>query len=265
MKTDLDEKLLETARAAAVAAGACLLSMVGKAAVTQKDSGHNLLTEADLAAQKIIVDMIRHTYPEHGIIAEENGLDESRKSEYTWIIDPLDGTMNYAHGFPHFSVSIACCHNNMPVIGVVYNPVTRELFSARAGNGAHCNDIAIAVSARLHIQSALIMTGFYYDRGRMTTNTLNAVAALFNAGMGDIRRSGSAALDLCYVASGRIDGYFEYNLSVWDFAAGMLIVREAGGIVSDRSGTEMSLQGRGVIVSNGHLHQELLSVVRYPE
>lgn len=226
-------------------------------------SRNNLVTETDLTCESEIASMIRSRYPSHAILAEERLDGTDALSERLWIIDPLDGTNNYAHGIPHFCVSIAYAERGEVIAGVVLDPMRNELFTATRGSGAFLNRERISVSGTKRVSASIITTGFYYDRGAMMEKTLDAIHSLFTADIRGIRRLGSAALDLCWVACGRFDGYFEYRLSPWDFAAGMLLVREAGGKCSDREGRGLGLTSKSVVVSNGMIHEEFLGIVKW--
>ncbi len=261
MESHLEGKLI-LAESAARQAGEIIINKKGITIFAEKDS-NNLVTEADYAAQEAIIKIISDQYPDHSFIAEENVLTANISEPDLWIIDPLDGTNNYAHHIPHFSISIAYASFGQVVAGVVYDPVRRELFSASAGRGAFLNGERIAVSKASSLNEAIVATGFYYDRGAMMRKTLSSIEKLFEHNIHGIRRFGSAALDLCWVACGRFDAYFEYKLSVWDFAAGMLIVNEAGGICTNQQGIPMSLNSSGIAASNGFFHNNLLELVSW--
>jgi myo-inositol-1(or 4)-monophosphatase len=220
----------------------------------------NLVTEADLEAEEIIVSRIRRAFPTHSIMAEEKHSNAS-EGEFFWIIDPLDGTTNYAHGFPVFSVSIGLQAGGELEWGAVYNPFLDELYTARRGAGASCNEDSIHVSTVKSLGESLLATGFPYDIQTHPKNNLDNFCA-FAPRVQGIRRCGSAALDFCAVASGRFDGFWEIKLNPWDCAAGYLIVREAGGVVTNFSGEPASLYGGEFIASNGHIHQEMIDVLK---
>ncbi len=254
--------MLELAQLAARRAGKIIISKQGKTEFAEK-ADHNLVTVADYAAQEIIINTIQESFPDHSFIAEENDLSANINSANLWIIDPLDGTNNYAHAIPHFSISIAYARFGQVKAGIVFDPERNEMFSAAAGQGAFLNGKPIQVSGAASLQEAIVATGFYYDRGAMMRKTLNSIEKLFEANIHGIRRFGSAALDLCWVACGRFDAYFEYNLSVWDFAAGMLIVQEAGGSCSDHHRNPLNLKSKGIVVSNSKFHEDFLEIVRW--
>jgi myo-inositol-1(or 4)-monophosphatase len=219
----------------------------------------NLVTEVDVAAEDMITSRLRKAFPGHSILAEEKNSATSR-GHYTWIIDPLDGTTNYAHGFPFFSVSIGLEIAGQIEFGVVFDPVREELFTARRGKGALCNGKPLRVSATEALGSALLATGFPYDIRTSRQNNLANFCAFALSTRG-LRRTGSAALDLCYVAAGRLDGFWEAKLNPWDCAAGFLAVTESGGRVSDYSGRPTSIYDAQVIASNGKIHDQMVSVL----
>ncbi len=253
---------LSIAEAAAKQAGEAIRSSLGIAAVGEKGTSYNLVTEADFAAERTIFALIRKHFPGDAILGEESASSVSLESPRLWIVDPLDGTTNFAHGIPHFSVSIAFAVAGNVVCGAIYDPMRGELFAAERGKGATCNGKSISVSLSPDLTRAVIATGFYYDRGTIMLRTLDSMRKLLTANIQGIRRLGSAALDLCYVACGRFDCYFEYRLSPWDFAAGMLIVSEAGGECTDIDGAQRGLRSKGMICSNGCLHREFSDTVR---
>jgi myo-inositol-1(or 4)-monophosphatase len=246
-------------------AGECLLQMQGKATVSQKGASHNLVTEADLAAEKMITDLIRSRFPDHKLLLEEGQSTGDASAEHLWIVDPLDATNNFAHNIPHFSVSIAYAHQGVVQAGVVLDPTRKELFHAVRGQGACLNDQPIHVSAANQLEDCIIGTGFYYDRGTMMKRTLDSIRALFARNVQGIRRMGSAAIDIAWVACGRFDGFFEYQLEPWDYSAGMLLVNEAGGTCNDRSGTPLAIHSRSVIISNSQIHPQLVDTVAWRE
>jgi myo-inositol-1(or 4)-monophosphatase len=219
----------------------------------------NLVTEVDLAAEELIVSRIRKSFPSHSILAEENH-HETHGEGIVWIIDPLDGTTNYAHGYPVFSVSIGLEIGGEVEWGAVFDPSRNELFSARRGGGAGCNGAGLGVSATAALGASLLATGFPYDIQTDSRNNLNNFCAFAVRTQG-IRRGGSAAIDLCYVAAGRFDGFWELKLNPWDCAAGALIVKEAGGRVTNFSGRPASIYEREIVASNGLIHTEMLDVL----
>lgn len=229
-------------------------------AVKSKSTEIDLVTEADMASEKLIVEAIRQQYPVHSILSEE-GLGKSQAGEFLWLIDPLDGTVNYAHGYPVFSVSIALQHEGETVLGVVYDPVRDELFCAEKGQGAYCNGRRLSVSDTGSLSRSLLATGFPYARASIADNNLAEFGRVMPRVQG-VRRDGSAALDMAYVAAGRLDGYWEFHLNPWDWAAGDLLVREAGGRTSSVSGQPWHLGSNSMVATNGLLHEELLAALK---
>jgi myo-inositol-1(or 4)-monophosphatase len=220
----------------------------------------NLVTDVDIACQKRIIERIRERFPEDRVIAEEQeNVYEGRENR--WIIDPLDGTTNYAHGYPFFGTSIAYEKDGEVYLGVVYNPIFQELFYGTKGGGAYFNHERIFVSAMADLRSSLLSTGFPYDLPTSKKNNIkNFLNFLYEAQA--IRRDGSAALNLCYVACGRFDGHWEMKLNPWDVAAGTLILTEAGGSVTDIEGKPFSIYGEGIVASNGIIHADMLRVLK---
>ena len=231
------------------------------AAVQAKGQSYNLVTEADLASEKLIISRITEAFSDHAILAEETRAS-AEMAENLWVVDPLDGTNNFAHSFPFFCVSIAFWRHGQPVVGVVYDPLRDELFVAERGQGAFVNDRPIRVSQAATLSESILATGFFYDRGEMMKRTLRQMETFFEKPIRGIRRTGSAALDLCYVAAGRLDGFWELRLSPWDYAAGGLIVSEAGGRMTDILGQPFDLFMGNVCASNGRIHDDVLGVVK---
>ncbi|MBN1577506.1 MAG: inositol monophosphatase [Chitinispirillaceae bacterium] len=255
---------LKAAEAAAQKAGEVIRSLLGKTQVIEKGVNYNLVTGADTAAERTVIETIRKRFPTDAFLGEESAATTPLSAPRLWIIDPLDGTTNFAHGIPHFAVSIAFARAGEVECGVVHDPMRKELFCAQAGHGAWYNGEPIRVSAAPDLMKSVIGTGFYYERGPLMLRTLDSIRKLLSAGIQGIRRTGAASLDCCYVAGGRFDGYFEYRLSPWDFAAGMLIVNEAGGVCMDVDGVERGLMSQGMICSNGMIHEELCGMVGQP-
>jgi len=226
--------------------------------ITEK--GHNdFVSEVDRRAEQEIIEVIRRAYPDHAIHAEESG--EQGDNPFQWVIDPLDGTTNFLHGFPQFAISIALLHNGRPEQAVVYNPLSQELFTASRGSGAQLNDRRIRVSNRRGLDGALIGTGFPFRRNELLDSYLQMFRAVF-CQVADIRRAGSAALDLAYVASGRLDGFWEYALQPWDIAAGVLLIQEAGGLVGDFHGGHDHFSSGNLVAGNPKLFKALLQTLR---
>ena len=224
-----------------------------------KKRRNDFVSEVDRAAEQTIIEVLRKAYPEHSIIGEETGAHQG--NEFEWIIDPLDGTTNYLHGFPQYSVSIALRHRGVVDHGVVYDPLREELFTASRGSGAQLNDRRIRVSEQRVLESALLGTGFPFRDQRHLDAYLSMFKRLVQDTAG-IRRPGSAALDLAYVAAGRVDGFWELGLSEWDFAAGVLLVREAGGTVTDLAGGDRFTDSGNLVAGNLKLHSAMLKAIR---
>jgi myo-inositol-1(or 4)-monophosphatase len=229
--------------------------------VHTKSASIDLVTEVDRACEALIVETLRSERPDDAVLAEEGSGDDRPDAAWRWIIDPLDGTMNYAHGYPRFCVSIGVEHGGVPTLGAVYDPLLDEFFAAVRGAGASLNERALRVSSEDTLERALLSTGFAYDVHRSEKDNLDHFAHFVKAARG-LRRDGSAALDLCYVAAGRLDGYWELKLHPWDVAAGNLIVEEAGGRVSDFSGAPSSGSGREILASNGRIHDAMIALLQ---
>jgi myo-inositol-1(or 4)-monophosphatase len=235
----------------------------GQFSISNKEGINNLVTEADHAAEKAIFDVIQSDFPDHGILSEEAGaiLQDTR---YKWIIDPIDGTVNFAHGIPLCCVSIALEHEGSVIMGAVYNPFLHELFFAQKGWGASLNDKKIQVSSQENVGASCLVTGFPYTYLDMPNGPLTIFEKLIRKGI-PVRRLGSAAMDLCWVAAGRFDGFYEHKLQAWDSAAGWLIVEEAGGRVTDFNGQPYSPYQPHLLATNGHIHEDLLSIINGAE
>jgi myo-inositol-1(or 4)-monophosphatase len=253
--------LLSVATDAARKAGAILVECSRIGFRIEHKQIINLVTDADHRAEQRIIDVIHDAFPTHPVLAEERGLTVQSPSRYKWVIDPLDGTTNFAHGFPAYCVSIGVECDGRGIIGVVYDPTRDELFTAQIGHGAHLNGVAISVSTTNHLDRALLVTGFAYDIRETPNNNLNHFVR-FALKVQGLRRTGTAALDLCYVAAGRFDGFWEVTLNPWDMAAGVVILREAGGKVTDFKGASHSIYGRELVASNGVLHQAMLDLLQ---
>jgi myo-inositol-1(or 4)-monophosphatase len=251
------ELAVELARAA----GDLLRSeLLGPRRIAYKGSPTNLVTEMDARAEALIVDRLLATFPDDAILAEERGAQAGRSGR-RWIIDPLDGTTNYAHGLPIYGVSIALEVGGRVQLGVVYDPSQRELFVAERGAGAFCNDARLTVSAATALDASLLATGFPYDIRVKDDNNLREYAA-FAVRTRGVRRLGSAVLYLAWVAAGRFDGYWELRLGPWDVAAGGLMVEEAGGRLTAITGSPLDLEAPTVVASNGRIHDAILAVLR---
>ncbi len=219
----------------------------------------DLVTEADVAAEKAIISTIRRTFPDHSVLAEESGASSGR-DRFQWIIDPLDGTTNFAHRLPFYAVSIAFMENGQTKLGMVLNPVMGELFYANAGRGAWLNNKPIEVSSVETLIDALLITGFPYETGNQFEVMTNRFTTALKSSQGMLRL-GSAALDLCYVACGRSDGFWQHHLNPWDTAGGALIVTEAGGQVTDLKGDNYHPFKKDILATNGRIHNEMLVIM----
>jgi len=256
--------MLNTAVKAARKAGSIInrasldLDLIKVAAKGRSD----FVTEVDRAAEAAIIEVLKNAYPSHEILAEESGASKPEGgNEYTWIIDPLDGTTNFIHGFPQYAVSIGLQHNGQITQGVVYDPTRNELFTATRGRGAYLNDRRIRVSRRVKLQEALIGTGFPFRKLEHLDEYVRMFKRITEATAG-IRRPGAAALDLAYVACGRLDGFWEFGLSPWDVAAGSLLIIEAGGLLSDFDGEPNYLTGGHIVCGAPKVFEQLLPMVQ---
>lgn len=253
------EKFLAVATECAMRGGEILQKYWGKiASINQKTHQGDLVTEADQESEALVIGILKENFPLHGILAEESGLNDHRNDTTFWSIDPLDGTTNYTHQYPMVAVSIGLVHHGEPIVGVVYNPILKELYTGVKGWGSFLNDRSISVSKTATLEESLLVTGFAYDRRVTEDNNFFEMRHLGLISQG-IRRSGSAALDMCYLAAGRVDAYWEQGLSSWDLAAGTIIVREAGGKVTDYLGENLLfstqvIKKKQVISSNGVVH-----------
>lgn len=255
------QALKATAIEAARRGGAILQECARTGFCIEHKDAVNLVTDADRLAEQAIVEAIRQAYPSHQVLAEERGLQVGGASPYKWVIDPLDGTTNFAHGYPAYCVSIGLEHEGRGILGVVFDPTREEWFVAEAGGGAYLNGTPVRVSQARTLDVALLVTGFAYDIRESAQNNLDHFARFALRAQG-LRRTGTAALDLCYVAAGRFDGFWEIKLHPWDTAAGTLIVQEAGGRVTDLKGGPFSIYGNEIVASNGLIHDEMLGVLR---
>ncbi len=253
--------MLERAKQAAVAAGRLIKDHAGKARSIQSKAGQetNLVTELDREAESLIIKTLLTSYPDHDILAEESG-SHNHKSDYRWVIDPIDGTTNFAHGLPIFCVSIGLEYQGDILLGVIYDPTRDELFTAERGKGAFLNGNPISVSDTASLIQSVLVTGFAYNVSSTRENIDHFQNFLLEARA--VRRLGSAALDLCYVAAGRLDGYWEMSLNPWDMAAGVLLVQEAGGKFTDLEGRPSTIHNKKILVSNGRIHDQMVGVLR---
>jgi myo-inositol-1(or 4)-monophosphatase len=236
-----------------------LRSFHGNLKDVRKKGAIDLVTEADIASEKVIVAAIRSEFPDHEVLAEESG-KTSGDRRFQWIIDPLDGTTNFSHGLDLFAVSIAFHVEGIPRVGVVFNPATGEFFEAAAGQGARLNGQTIRVSGRDALKESLLVTGFPYNFSEILPQLMARFERCLSASQG-VRRLGSAALDLCFVACGRFEGFWEQHLNPWDTAAGFLILQEAGGRVTDFSGLPFKVDMKEILATNGRIHDTMLALL----
>lgn len=257
------EPILNIAMNAARKAGQIITRNLDKLdTLNVQDKGYReFVSDVDLLAERFIIETIQRAYPDHCILAEESGQIEGIHSDVTWIIDPLDGTTNYIHGLPHFAVSIAVQVKNRVEYGLIYDPIRQEVFTAARGGGARLDDRRIRVSSCKTIEDALLGTGFA-SRNKTGIAQQKTLINEFIDRHVSFRRSGAATLDLAYVAAGRLDGYWETSLKPWDMAAGALLIREAGGLVSDSMGTEDYLDTGSIVAANPTLFKSLLPIIR---
>jgi myo-inositol-1(or 4)-monophosphatase len=248
-------RVREVAVSAATAAGALLLARMNSIREVRHKGAVDLVTDVDLASEQLVCSTLMAAFPTHTVVGEEGGAREGSDPRYRWYVDPLDGTTNYTHGFPFFSVSIAFAVNGTLTVGAVYAPYLNELFEAYVGGGATLNGSPIRVSDVRDLRESLLATGFPYDRGAFD-RALHSFDVLSKSSQA-VRRAGSAALDLCYVACGRFDGYWEHMVSPWDVAAGALVVLESGGQVSGTDGSPFDHEAGQVLASNKSIHPAL--------
>jgi myo-inositol-1(or 4)-monophosphatase len=251
------QSFLDIATEAALAGGAILQSCLGKLEdIQEKGRSGDLVTEADKGAEVAILDVIRRHFPDHGILAEESGKLGATESAFLWAIDPLDGTTNYAHQYPFYATSIGLLIDGVPQVGVVFDVAHQNLFRAAKGLGATCNRRPIQVSATQELSKSLLVTGFAYDRRETPDNNYAEFCRLTHLTQG-VRRGGSAAIDLAYVACGRLDGYWERGLSPWDLAAGVVLVEEAGGRVTAYDESAFAIDSGRILATNRQIHRPL--------
>jgi myo-inositol-1(or 4)-monophosphatase len=248
---------LETSMEIAREAGALLAAYFERHIGFELKAEYDLVTEADRASEQLVIDRLRSHFPTHAIVAEESG-GHAGSSDYCWYVDPLDGTTNFAHGFPMFNVTMALEHAGELIAGVIFDPVRNEMFASERGSGAYLNNRGIHVSPVDQLNNALVATGFPSRKRHLHVNVhFYYQLAMLTHG---VRRAGSAALDLAYVASGRLDGFWEFGLHPWDMAAGILLIREAGGTCSDMEGRPVNLRGQHLLGDNGLVHDAMLDV-----
>jgi myo-inositol-1(or 4)-monophosphatase len=252
---------LQTAIDAALAAGKILKERRDNFGTIKYKGEIDPVTEVDLQCEKEIIDMISSRFPDHGFLAEESNKSRNLSSEYQWIIDPLDGTVNFAHGYPCYCTSIGLEVNGQVELGVVYNPSLDELFVAEKGKGAFLNSKPIKVSSISNLKQSMLVTGFAYDVSHANNNNLDHFENFLKSCQA-VRRPGSAALDLCYTAMGRFEGFWEIKLHPWDMAAGKLLLEEAGGKLSLFDGSDFDLYKRQIVATNGMVHDAMLDILK---
>lgn len=257
------ERVKRVAIAAAYGGGRLLCSHFGRIPKIDKKGAIDLVTEADIASEKIIIETIRNVFPDHAIVAEESH-PEAQTAEYCWIIDPLDGTTNFAHKLGIFCISIGFAIANEISVGVILNPISAELFCAVKGMGATLNGHSIRVSNTAAVADSLLVTGFPYNKTDFLEPLLKRYKNCLRASQG-VRRLGSAALDLCFVACGRFDGFWEENLNPWDTAAGWLIGTEAGAVVSDFANQPFHIDKKEILATNAKIHAQMLALLKLEE
>ncbi|MEE8298611.1 MAG: inositol monophosphatase family protein [Thermodesulfobacteriota bacterium] len=250
---------LEVAEKTAREAGVVLLENLGKVKKIEFKAKNSLVTEVDKLSEEIIINNIKKSFPSHDIFAEESGR-HSENSDYLWLIDPIDGTTNYAHAYPFFSISIALEVKGEVEIGLVYDPVKDEMFTAEAGKGAYLNGELIKVSKSDSIEHSHVCTGFMHEVEWMVEANIKHFGNFIRRARA-VRRDGSAALDVCYVACGRFDGFWELGLNPWDTAAAVLILKEAGGQVTTFSGDEYSIYIKEILASNSIIHGQMIEIL----
>ena len=251
--------IAKTALHAARTGGEVLMKYFRQGVSMRHKGPVDLVSDADVESEHAIADVIRQTYPDHRLLGEE-GLSAGTSAEHLWVIDPLDGTTNFAHDIPHFAVSLGYYHNGVAQQAVIFNPARNDIYTAERGRGAFHNERTLSVSTADSMNEVLIGVGFYYDRGSMMEATLAAVKDCFGHQIRGIRRMGTASLDLAQVASGQYGAFFEYQLSAWDFAAGRLLVEEAGGHITTCHGAELPLEKTSVLACSRQLHETVCEI-----
>jgi len=256
MSPTKNDDYLVVAVEAAIAASHIIMEALEKPRVANHKGKTDLVTETDLHSENIIKSIIRASYPDHDLLAEESE-KESSQSDFLWIIDPLDGTTNFVHGYPSFAVSIGLFFQNKPLIAVVLELPTTKLYTAIKSEGAWCEGEPFTCSQTDSIEKSLLLTGFGYDHGELWERNMALFKGFTDKSHG-VRRLGAAAVDLCHVASGKVDGFWEFDLKPWDSAAGILIAQEAGCVVSQMDGSDYSIYDNNILVANPNIHREMI-------
>jgi len=255
-----NDDLLQAAVESAIAASHIIMDALDSPQVADFKGKTDLVTETDHRSEKKIKSILKSSFPEHSFLAEESG-EEATSSDYLWIIDPLDGTTNFVHGYPSFGVSIGLYHQNTPQIGVVLEMPHAILYSAIKGEGAWCDGQPISCSTISVLENSLLVTGFGYEHGENWEKNMLLFKSFTDKTQG-VRRLGAAAVDLCHVAAGKVDGFWEFDLHPWDTAAGFIIAREAGAIVTQMDGSDYSIYNNNILVTNPILHDKMVKVIR---
>ena len=253
------KKFLETALFAAESASK-LIQKTSNRSVKIFKSKTDLVTGTDIASEEIIYNIIKSKYPDHSILAEESGLNQIDHAEYIWVIDPLDGTTNFVHNYPSYAVSIALVHKNKPIVGVVVEMPAMNTYWASDDGAAYCNNKLIKVSNTDSLIQSLLVTGFGYIHDSKWNINMNLFKAFTDVTQG-VRRLGAAAIDICHAASGTVDGFWEFNLNPWDVAAGVLIAERSGAQISKMNGQKYSIYDDEILISNGIIHQDMISII----
>jgi len=255
-----NDDLLNVAVEAAIAASHTIMEALESPRNPDYKGRTNLVTKTDHQSERIIKSLIRSSFPDHSLLAEESGEDAS-KSSYQWVIDPLDGTTNFVHGYPSFAVSIGCIKNRLPEIGVVLELPSNRLFTATKGGGAFMDGKQIYVSNNSKLDSSLLVTGFGYEHGERWEANMALFKSLTDVTQG-VRRLGAASIDLCHLACGIVDGFWEFDLQPWDTAAGILVAREAGGLITQMDGKEYDIYKKQILATNGNIHEAMLAYTK---
>ncbi len=259
IKTELYKDFFQLCQRVARSAGAVIKRGAGRGLRIEFKRARDMVTQVDREAERVAIQIIHNTYPSHTIITEEKGLIGLADAEYVWYLDPLDGTTNFVHGFPVYGISVAIAHGSDLLAAAIYDPTRDELFSAYHGGGAFLNGRPIQVSSIPDLEHSLVATGFYYEHDELFQLNMTIWNEVYKKTQG-LRRAGAAAIDLAYVAAGRLDGFWEFSLQPWDMAAGALLVLEAGGVVTHIDGSPFDIRyshQRHIMAANPHLHREL--------